>query len=426
MILGGRLRAPALFWEVDAMEPTSRLSVLLRAPHRTMFFTGMGVLLSASLWWGLHLLARQIGAPIAMLVLKTAPIWAHTFLMLGLAFPTFFFGFLFTVFPRWMNGPPVPRGVYAATAALFASATVAWLVGLHLSTTLLVLAGVLALLALLVALVALTRVLFDAQQGVPHAYVVLTGLVVQCVAVAGFTFGVARGSDFALHFAVRMSLWGGLLPVFFAVCHRMIPFFSQNAVRGYVAWRPQWILVGVVALSYARLLLATAGFLRALVPLDIALLALTATCAVRWTTFRARGNPLAWSLYVGFAWLPVAVLLQTGRDLGFALTGDWLLGRAPIHALGMGFYGSLLIAMVTRVTMGHSGRTLRMDGIALACFLTLQVSTVARVASEIVSAPFWMQALLLASMALWLSAFVVWTGRLAGIYLAPRADGQPG
>ena len=40
--------------------------------------------------------------------------------------------------------------------------------------------------------------------------------------------------------------------------------------------------------------------------------------------------------------------------------------------------------------------------------------------------PALMQALLLTSMALWLSAFVVWTGRLAGIYLAPRADGQPG
>ena len=404
----------------------ARLALLLRSPHRTLFFTGMAVLLAASLWWGLHLLARQTGVPVAMLVTRTAPIWAHAFLMLCLAFPTFFFGFLFTVFPRWMNGPPVPRGAYAATAALFLAATVAWLAGLHLSTGLLVLAGVLVVAALLVALAALVRVLLAAEQGVPHAYVVLTGLVVQLVACAGFAFGIARGSDFALHFAVRTSLWGGLLPVFFAVCHRMIPFFSQNAVKGYVAWRPQWMLVAVVALSYGRLLLATAGFLRWLVPLDLALLALTATCAVRWTTFRARGNPLAWSLYVGYAWLPVAVLLQTGRDLGFALTGDWLLGRAPIHALGMGFYASLLVAMVTRVTMGHSGRPLRMDAVALGCFLALQAAAVTRVASEVVSAPFWMQALLLASMALWLSAFVVWTSRLAGIYLAPRSDGQSG
>lgn len=396
------------------------------APHRMMFFTGMVNLVLASLWWALHLLARQTGAPVSMLVLQTAPIWAHTFLMLFLVFPAFFFGFLFTVFPRWMNGPPVRRHEYVFIGVLLGAANLVWLVGLHLSANLLLLSGVLTLIALLVALAALTRVLLDAQQGVPHAYVVLTGLVVQIVALAGFLLGLAKGSDFALHFAVRTSLWGGLTPVFFAVCHRMIPFFSQNVVRGYVAWRPKWVLMAIVGLSYARLLVATAGNLKALVPLDIALLALTAACAVRWTSFRTRGNPLAWSMYVGYAWLPIAVLLQTGRDLGFALTGEWLLGRAPIHALGMGFFGSMLIAMVTRVTMGHSGRPLAMDRVALGCFLALQGSTVTRVASEIVMAPSWMQALLLTSMALWLAAFGVWTARLAGVYLAPRVDGQAG
>lgn len=403
-----------------------RLTQLAAAPHRVMFFTGILVLMASSLWWGVHLLARQTGSPVSMLLLETAPIWAHTFLMLFLAFPTFFFGFLYTVFPRWMNGPLVPRRAYVATGVLFAAATLAWLAGLHASKSLLVVAGLLALAALAVALISLTRVLLASQQAVAHAYVVLTGLTVQFVALAAFTLGIAQGSDFALHFAVRTALWGGLMPVFFAVCHRMIPFFSQNVVRSYVAWRPQWILVAVVGLSYARLLVATAGYLKALVPLDVALLALTAACAVRWTTFGARGNPLAWSLYVGYAWLPLAVLLQTARDLGFALTGEWLLGRAPIHALGMGFFGGMLIAMVTRVTMGHSGRPLRMDRVALGCFLVLQASTIARVASEVVNAPAWIQALLLASVALWLGAFGVWTSRLAGIYLAPRADGQPG
>jgi uncharacterized protein involved in response to NO len=391
-----------------------------------MFFTGMAGLMVSSAWWGLHLLARQVGAPLWALMLQTAPIWAHTFLMLFAVFPAFFFGFLFTVFPRWMNGPQVPRGTYVATGLLFGSATLAWLVGLHTTPALLVFASLLALAGLLVALIALTRVLFDAAQSVPHAYAVLTGLIVQCVALAGFTFGIARGSDFALHFAVRTSLWGGLLPVFFAVCHRMIPFFSQNVARNYVAWRPAWMLFSVIALVYARLLFAAAGELLALVPLDIALLALTATCAARWTSLQTRSNPLAWSLYVGFAWLPIAVLLQTARDVGFALTGEWQLGRAPIHALGMGFYGSMLIAMVTRVTMGHSGRPLQMDRVALGCFLVLQAAAVTRVASEIVTAPLWMQALLLASMALWLAAFGVWTLRLGLIYLAPRSDGRAG
>jgi uncharacterized protein involved in response to NO len=135
---------------------------------------------------------------------------------------------------------------------------------------------------------------------------------------------------------------------------------------------------------------------------DAALALLTFTCALRWTSLRARGNPLLWTLYAGFAWLPVAVLLQLARDSAFVLTGEWALGRAPVHALGMGFFGGMLVAMVTRVTMGHSGRPLRMDRVTLACFVALQLGAASRVLSEIVQAPVAVQWFLLASVSLWL------------------------
>jgi uncharacterized protein involved in response to NO len=152
----------------------------------------------------------------------------------------------------------------------------------------------------------------------------------------------------------------------------------------------------------------------------------TALCAARWTTLHARGNRLLWTLYAGYAWLPVAMLLQTVRDASFAVTGDWALGRAPIHALGMGFFGGLLIAMVTRVTMGHSGRPLAMDRVAFACFAAIQAATLARVTGEVVTAPAAIQWLLLGSMAAWLAAFALWGARNARIYLTPRIDGRPG
>ncbi len=55
--------------------------------------------------------------PLFALDLALAPIWAHSFLMLFTVFPTFFLGFLFTTYPRWMNGPLVPRGAYVARTA---------------------------------------------------------------------------------------------------------------------------------------------------------------------------------------------------------------------------------------------------------------------------------------------------------------------
>jgi uncharacterized protein involved in response to NO len=182
----------------------------------------------------------------------------------------------------------------------------------------------------------------------------------------------------------------------------------------------------VVALCYARLLLGTAGALALLPWADAALVLLTLTCAVRWTSRRARGNPLLWTLYAGFAWLPVAALLQLARDGAFVLTGEWALGRAPVHALGMGFCGSLLVAMVTRVTMGHSGRPLRMDRVTLACFVALQLSTASRVLGEVVQAPAAVQWFLLSSVGLWTGAVAVWVRSVGTLYLAPRLDGKPG
>jgi len=404
----------------------SRWRILSAAPHRLAFLCGLASLLASSAWWGAHLLARYTGFPLFALDLAVAPIWAHSFLMLFTVFPAFFLGFLFTTYPRWMNGPLVPRRAYIGAPLLLAAATSCWLVGIHTGPGLQLTAAVLATTGLAVALIAFLRVLIGAQQLVPHAIVTSAAFAIGIVCAAGFGYGIATADDFVLHFAVRAALWGFLLPVFFAVCHRMIPFFSQGVVAGYVPWRPTWILVAVVGLAWLRLLLGTAGVLDALVAVDTALFVLTGWCAVRWTSFRVRGNPLLWTLYAGYVWLPIAMLLQAVRDGAFVVTGSWALGRAPIHALGMGYFGGLLIAMVTRVTMGHSGRPLAMDRWAFACFLTVQAATFARVCGEVAVAPLAVQWLLLGSVAAWLVAFAVWGARNSMIYLTPRVDGRPG
>jgi len=410
----------------DPARRATRWQVITAAPHRVAFLCGLASLLAASGWWSLHLVARYTGVPLFALDLAVAPIWAHSFLMLFTVFPTFFLGFLFTTYPRWMNGPLVPRGAYVAAPLLLTVATAAWLAGAHAGVALQVAAAAFAAAGLATALVALLRVLVDAEQLVSHAVVTSAAFAVGVVCAAGFGYGVWAGSDFVLHFAVRAALWGFLLPVFFAVCHRMIPFFSQGVVPGYVSWRPTWVLVSVVGLAWLRLLLGTAGSLQALPVVDAVLFVLTALCALRWTSLRARGNALLWTLYAGFAWLPVAMLLQTVRDASFLVSGEWALGRAPIHALGMGFFGGMLIAMVTRVTKGHSGRPLVMDRASLLCFAGVQAAAVARVGSEIAHSPAAIQWLLLGSVALWLASTAAWSVRNGPIYLVPRTDGKPG
>src|SRR5690606_11265715 len=70
-------------------------------------------------------------------------------------------------------------------------------------------------------------------------------------------FGVflLGGSPWWVLFAVKLGTFGLLLPVYLTVAHRMFPFFAANAVPGYVAWRPMWVLAAAWALAMAHLVL---------------------------------------------------------------------------------------------------------------------------------------------------------------------------
>ena len=128
-------------------------------------------------------------------------------------------------------------------------------------------------------------------------------------------------------------------------------------------------------------------------------------------------------LFLGLAWLPLAIGLYAFQSLAYSLTGEFLLGRAPAHALFIGFFGSVLVAMVTRVTQGHSGRALVMPGAAWFAFIAIQLVASLRVFAEVLpDGMAWQSAAALG----WLLAFAPWVARIGRIYLSPRKDGKPG
>ena len=83
----------------------------------------------------------------------------------------------------------------------------------------------------------------------------------------------------------------------------------------------------------------------------------------------------------------------------------------------------MLVAMVTRVTQGHSGRPLTMGGIPWLTFALLQLVVLTRILAEAAPNP----ALRLVAAAVgWLIAFAPWALRSLRIYVTPRIDGKPG
>ena len=94
--------------------------------------------------------------------------------------------------------------------------------------------------------------------------------------------GLWRDDAAILHMALRAALWGGILPLVFAVCHRMIPFFTQSAVPAYTMVRPLWWLVAASLLFLVHLALSLAGAFGWLWAVDAPAAALTLYCGLRW------------------------------------------------------------------------------------------------------------------------------------------------
>ena len=111
------------------------------------------------------------------------------------------------------------------------------------------------------------------------------------------------------------------------------------------------------------------------------------------------------------------------KRLWYAASDAFILGRAPAHALFIGFFGSLLVAMVTRVTQGHSGRPLVLGRVAGFAFIAVQGVALLRTLAELQPDGLSWQAV---AAVCWIAAFLPWVARSSWIYLSARTDGKPG
>jgi uncharacterized protein involved in response to NO len=406
--------------------------MLLAAAHRLGFFLAMLVLAMASGWW----LAVQAGRALGWMALDGAvgvpPLLMHGTVMVFGFMPLFFSGFLFTAGPRWLNVPPLNAPRLLPPLALQAAGWLVWLAGAYVSLALalaglaLACAGLAWMLALFWRLIAASR-----QPDRVHAMAVGLGGIVGALCLAGVGVTLWSG-QYALALAlVRTGLWGFIAVTFMAVAHRMIPFFTSGVLPMIQVWRPFWVLwlmLGVAVFEALAVWVdqaAPPGNAWTLAAAAVEALAggVLLWLAVVWGLVQSLKIRLLAMLHVGFVWLALALLYGAASRTLALLTGQALLGLGAMHALSMGFLGSIMVAMVTRVSCGHSGRSLVADDLVWALFWLLQAAVVVRLLAAVQGMPLWLTA---AAALLWTTAIVVWAVRYANWYGRPRIDGNPG
>ena len=403
-----------------------RIAIVFAAAHRLLFLTGVLNFALLMIWWTATLFELYIW-PIGMRGSSSIPSqFLHAAVMLYLMLPAFFFGFLLTVFPRWIGFPDLIRKQYAPIgSAFFIAAVIAWCALIGGNSYWLVVALCVAGLGWIAALWHFMALLIAEMRGDKgptwHAWSAFAAL---CFGLIGLGFSVQflltqDGRAYAL--ANSIGTFGFLLPVFLTVAHRMLPFFAGNVVTGYVRWRPYWVLALLWVFLIVLMLSPVSGVQLEFVS-ALALCVLTGIMLWQWWPGSAAPG-LLMVLIWGFAWAPIGFALIAAGHFSELVGFGFNPGKAPVHALYIGMAGSLVIAMVTRVTQGHSGRPLTMNRTAWAAFWGIELSAIARIIAGFRGEQgHW---IVLAGI-IWIILVTPWALKQARIYLAKRADGQPG
>lgn len=397
------------------------IRMLAAAPHRLLFFVGAANVMLAMAWWTLWLLdARFQIIGLAQPIIPA--VWMHAIIMQFQVLTPFIFGFLLTVFPRWMGLPALSRWHYLPVGLGLFGGQILTLIGLFGFPHCLILGLIQSLVGWMAGLFFLLQLLWKEKQTTWHAVSAATALIFGLTGLLLVMAYAYTGNARLMFAAIKFGSFGLLLPIYFTVCHRMIPFFASNIIPGYKVFKPLWAL----AVFWAGIVLHLAlelmhGYAWLWIP-DLALMFLTSYLLWHWWSNKPQPALLK-VLMLGFAWLPIAMLLYSIQSLWYASTEQFIFGRGPAHALFIGYFGSLLVAMVTRVTQGHSGRPLELGRVAGFAFIIIQIVAVTRVVAELMPDSMMWQVI---AALLWLLAFLPWVIRSAWIYLTPRADGQAG
>ena len=402
----------------------SRLALLTSEPHRLMFFFGALQAVVALGWWSADIVARYLGG-VALHAWTVPPMWAHAWLIFYGLFPFFIFGFLMTAGPNWLGAPKPPRLAFVPAALAMACGLALFYCGLFVSRTLVASGALLHLCGWAWGIGSLVRlVLRHWSPNARYAVVLFAFLTVGAIGSSVFTVGIATGSYAHAADALHGAAWFFLLPIFAGVSTRMVPFFSSRVLGPSFDYRPAWarpVLLGGALAHGAVEIYGAPGLLWIV---DLPLSVVIARLAWKWGLASGLRVRLLAVLHMSLAVLAAAFLLSAALSIALASGEIARIGLAPIHLLAIGYFAAMTLGMVSRVSLGHSGRALEADAWTWRCYLGVLAAALLRVAAEFTMGTDVGRVMMVAAAMTAFASFAAWAWRYVPMYVSPRVDAR--
>jgi uncharacterized protein involved in response to NO len=320
-------------------------------------------------------------------------------------------GFLYTAGRNW-TGLWTPRGTHlAAVAALWLAGRGAMLAASGPLTALIDIAFV------PVAAWPLYRVLARSGNTRNMVLVFMLGLLT----VANVLFHAAQAG--LLSIAPTRPIYAALIVIVVIeaiVGGRVIPNFTGNALPGVKPVQNEFLDRNCMVLTA----LAGVAWAFGLPAIPAILLSLGAAFVQSWrltlwhplSTLR---HPLLWILHLSYAWIPAGFVMLAASQAGLVPV------TVAVHMLGVGAMAGLIIGMMTRTALGHTGRPLAAGRAEVAMYVLIQLGVVLRLGAAFAAGD-WRTACLVAAGFCWSAAFLVYLASYGPRLCAPRVDGREG
>lgn len=324
-------------------------------------------------------------------------------------------GFILTAVANWTGRPPLSGAVLAALAGLWAVARI-----LNLFSTLAPFWLIAAIdvafplaLALLVARdIIAARSWRNLMMPVPIALLAVAD---------AFMYLGAADTGVSPDLGWRLAV-AGITTLISVVGARIVPAFTRNwlARRGEtsIPYAHAWVdRIGSAVLHTGLLGWAFFPSSRSVAALLLAGALVTLARLVGWKGWLTRTEPLLLILHIGYLWMIIGAAL-----LGVAILVPAVPLSAAVHALTAGAMGTMILAVMTRVTRGHTGRALSADALACVIYIAITFAGLSRVFAELITAAY--QPLLNLAALLWIIAFLLFFIWAAPIVWRPRVDAR--
>lgn len=205
---------------------------------------------------------------------------------------------------------------------------------------------------------------------------------------------------------------------------RVIPFFTSRGTNTevieriktieYLALIPAWLLL------LATLFINNSTINGFIAPLSIIAATTNFVRLYRWRTISTLRIPLLWSLHLAYLSLIIGLFL-----LGCSFYTSAISESIAIHIITIGGLGGMILAMISRVSLGHTGRKLEVGRFMQVAFIALFLSLLARVLLTTVVPTMLLNGYVI-SASLWAVAFGIFTIVYFPVLTKPRVDGHPG